>query len=120
MFEMTCAGCQCLTGRNIEITIGIEDLKRAEEHRFYRPWVWMEKIEFVCDWTIKLDDQQIFDELQKKDFRLQGLYCLGPSEEPPNDCSKPSGRTLVIRIDIDDQKMAEKEGFKIKAAFTEY
>src|SRR5687768_12188565 len=118
-YETTCAGCQCLTGRNFEVRIDPKDQLKLDENLFHQPWVWMEKYEFSCDWTMGLNDDEIGDSLINKGIRVQGLYCTGLSEKK-DDCSKQSGRMLTLRVDKDDMDKARKEGFILNEGFKQY
>jgi hypothetical protein len=119
-YEMTCAGCGCLTGRNIEITIDRNNRTKVEAYHFYRPWKWMVKSERICDWTMGLFDDEINDSLMKKGIRLQGLYCTGLSEKKSTNCVITSGRDITIRIDKDDIEKAKSEGFVENKEFKQY
>lgn len=116
---MACAGCQCLSGRNVEIIIDAKYQQKMEEYRFHRPWVWMEKNEFSCDWTMGLFDDEISDSLVNMGIRVQGLYCAGLSQQN-DDCSKQSGRIFTLRVDKDDIDEARKEGFILKKGFKQW
>jgi hypothetical protein len=119
-YQTTCAGCQCLTGRNLEIVINRKDQAKLEAQDFYRPWAWMDKTEHICDWTMGLTDELIEDSLSKKNIRLQGFFSTGLSEKKNENCSTPSGRLFTIKVDRDDLDKAKKEGFVENKNFKQY
>jgi len=120
MYEMTCAGCQCLTGRKIEITIWSKDQSKVERLRFYRPWVYMVKQEKNCDWTITLDDDQLMEKFLEKNIHAQRVFYIGPTEKTNDNCYTLSGRTIYIRVEKDDIQKAREEGFEIDPEFKQY
>jgi len=119
-YDQTCAGCGCLTGRNIEIKIYRKDLAKAEAMNFWLPWIWMGKDERVCDWSDALDDMQIQQKLLEKNIHARLVAITGPSEKAPSDCGKSSGRHLTVKVAEEDSLRAKKEGFVLLPSFKEY
>ncbi len=119
-YETTCAGCQCLTGRNIEVTILRKDQFKLEDMNFHRPWIWMARVELIGDWTMDLDDEQIKQKMLDKNIHVQGLYGTGLSERKSDDPLAKSGRTITIKVEKDDIEKAKKEGFTWQKDFMEY
>ena len=119
-YEVTCAECACLTGRNIEITIYKKDREKAEAMHFYPPWVWMEKNELVCEWTDSLNENRIQEGLFEKNIHARLISITGPSQKPPRDYGKSSGRILTIKVNQEDSERAKKYGFILKTDFKEY
>lgn len=118
--QVTCEACMCLTGRNIEITIRRQDQQKAEALGFKRPWIWMVKAEKVCDWTMRLNDEQIRQKLLAKKIQTSLVHSTGKSEKTNTDCKTNSGRKLTIKIDREDMKRATNEGFKIDDSINEF
>jgi hypothetical protein len=120
LHEVTCEACLCLTGRNIEITIRRKDQKKSEALGFKRPWVWMMKVEKVCDWTMGLNDEQIRQRLLKKKIRASLVFANGTAGKISTDCRAKSGRTITIKVDRDDLKRATNEGYTVDDKMKEW